>query len=100
MGVGHTVGALRDFGNQSSASFMFAFDKLVKSGSVNVGENGLFVTMGPGAGLEMAMWTAGERFTDATEAATTAARWCLSKSFDSDGVRRMEQAKCSQRADA
>jgi predicted naringenin-chalcone synthase len=57
-----TVDALRDFGNQSSSSFLFAFDRLVRSGACSVGDAGLFVTMGPGAGLEMAMWTAGERF--------------------------------------
>jgi predicted naringenin-chalcone synthase len=57
-----TVDSLRDFGNQSSSSFIFAFDKLVKSGACSVNDAGLFVTMGPGAGLEMAMWTAGERF--------------------------------------
>mmetsp|Transcript_71989 Transcript_71989/g.198656 ORF Transcript_71989/g.198656 Transcript_71989/m.198656 type:complete len:981 (+) Transcript_71989:100-3042(+) len=58
----HSVAALRDFGNQSSPSFMFAFDKLAKSNTVNDGDLGLFVTMGPGAGLELAAWTAGARF--------------------------------------
>jgi len=71
--VPHTVGALRDFGNQSSSSFMFAFDKLVKTGTVRSGDNGLFVTMGPGAGLEMAMWTAGERFGEADHAVAAVA---------------------------
>jgi len=51
-----TVDSLRDFGNQSSSSFMFTFDKLVKSGVCSVNDAGLW------AGLEMAMWTAGERF--------------------------------------
>jgi len=62
--VPHTVESLREFGNQSSSSFMFAFDKLVNSGRVSAGDAGLFVTMGPGAGLEMAMWTAGEKFSE------------------------------------
>jgi len=71
--VAHTVESLRDFGNQSSSSFMFAFDKLVRTRTVRAGDNGLFVTMGPGAGLEMAMWTAGERFEEAARAARAAA---------------------------
>lgn len=58
-----TCKALREFGNQSSCSFFFAFDNLVNSGTVHQGDVGLFVTMGPGAGLEMALWTAGPRFT-------------------------------------
>jgi len=58
----YTVQALRDYGNQSSVSIMFAFDNLVKSGNVKFGDCGLLVTMGPGAGLEMALWTAGHRF--------------------------------------
>jgi len=62
-----TVEALRDYGNQSSCSIMFAFDKLVKRGNVCDGDVGLFVTMGPGAGLEMALWTAGDRFQHSTQ---------------------------------
>ena len=58
----YTVQALEDYGNQSSSSFMFAFHKLVESGRVHCGDLGLFVTMGPGAGLESALWTAGKRF--------------------------------------
>lgn len=58
----YTIKALREYGNQSSCSFMFAFDNLVKSGKVRADDVGIFVTMGPGAGLEMALWTAGERF--------------------------------------
>lgn len=68
--VPHTVASLREFGNQSSTSFMFAFDKLLRSGAVSSGDSGLFVTMGPGAGLEMAMWTAGERFGHGAAAAS------------------------------
>eukprot|EP00931_Biecheleriopsis_adriatica_P006032 TRINITY_DN1074_c0_g1_i3.p1 TRINITY_DN1074_c0_g1~~TRINITY_DN1074_c0_g1_i3.p1 ORF type:complete len:960 (-),score=206.23 TRINITY_DN1074_c0_g1_i3:367-3246(-) len=58
----YTVQALRDYGNQSSVSILFAFNNLVKSGDVCEGDNGLLITMGPGAGLEMAMFTAGKRF--------------------------------------
>lgn len=59
-----TCKALREYGNQSSCSFFFAFDNLVKSGTVCAGDLGIFVTMGPGAGLEMALFTAGKRFTE------------------------------------
>jgi len=58
----YTVEALRGFGNQSSTSILFAFHNLVKSGHVTAGDLGMLITMGPGAGLEMAMWTAGKRF--------------------------------------
>jgi predicted naringenin-chalcone synthase len=57
----YTHQALRDFGNQSSCSFAYAFDKLVKSQNARAGDQGAFVTMGPGAGFELAVWTAGER---------------------------------------
>jgi len=59
-----TCKALREYGNQSSCSFFFAFDNLVKGGTVCAGDLGIFVTMGPGAGLEMALFTAGKRFTE------------------------------------
>uniref|UniRef100_A0A7S1A139 Uncharacterized protein n=1 Tax=Noctiluca scintillans TaxID=2966 RepID=A0A7S1A139_NOCSC len=58
----YTIKALKEYGNQSSTSFFFAFHNLVKSGNVREGDMGNFVTMGPGAGLEMALWTAGPRF--------------------------------------
>jgi len=70
----YTVGALRDYGNQSSCSILFVFDKLVKSKKVHCGDLGLFVTMGPGAGLEMSLWTAGERFPPSTKKATATLR--------------------------
>jgi len=63
----HTAAALRKFGNQSSASFMFAFSELLqgigeKQTEASPGDLGAFVTMGPGAGFEFAMWQAGPRF--------------------------------------
>jgi len=63
----YTVGALKAYGNQSSCSIMFAFDNLVKSNKVSSGDLGAFITMGPGAGLEMALWTAGDRFSPGTQ---------------------------------
>jgi len=59
--VPYTVEALRDFGNQSSCSFMFAFHNLVKSGAAKAEDLGSFITMGPGAGLETALWIARQR---------------------------------------
>jgi len=70
----YTVAALRDYGNQSSCSILFAFDNLVKAKKVHCGDLGLFVTMGPGAGLEMALWTAGERFPQSTKKVTATLR--------------------------
>eukprot|EP00930_Biecheleria_cincta_P045451 TRINITY_DN31319_c0_g1_i1.p1 TRINITY_DN31319_c0_g1~~TRINITY_DN31319_c0_g1_i1.p1 ORF type:complete len:820 (-),score=141.65 TRINITY_DN31319_c0_g1_i1:315-2774(-) len=58
----YAVEALRSYGNQSSASIMFAFHKLVQSNNVHADDYGLLVSMGPGAGLEMAMFTAGTKF--------------------------------------
>eukprot|EP00931_Biecheleriopsis_adriatica_P052529 TRINITY_DN3057_c0_g1_i1.p1 TRINITY_DN3057_c0_g1~~TRINITY_DN3057_c0_g1_i1.p1 ORF type:complete len:947 (-),score=201.21 TRINITY_DN3057_c0_g1_i1:112-2952(-) len=65
----YTVQALRDYGNQSSCSILFAFHNLVQSGDVYAGDNGVLITMGPGAGLEMSMFTAGSRFPMRSEAA-------------------------------
>ena len=39
-----TGDSLRDFG---FSSFMFTFDRLVKTGVCSVNDSGLFVTMGP-----------------------------------------------------
>merc|ERR1740121_2037086 len=41
---------------------------------VHLGDLGLFVTMGPGAGLEMALWTAGERFPPSAQKPTATLR--------------------------
>ena len=58
-----TVRALKRYGNQSSASFLFAFDEMLDAPSNAIVPNdcGAFVTMGPGAGIEFALWTAGSR---------------------------------------
>lgn len=58
-----TVRALKRYGNNSSASFMFAFSELLEHppSVVSPGDLGVFLTMGPGAGLELGLWTAGTR---------------------------------------
>jgi hypothetical protein len=58
-----TVRALKRYGNNSSTSFFFAFDEWLGKPPCTIapGDPGAFVTMGPGTGLEMCLWTAGSR---------------------------------------
>ena len=58
-----TVRALKRYGNQSSASFMFAYPEFLQHPpcAIAVGDCGAFITMGPGAGIEVCLWTAGAR---------------------------------------
>jgi predicted naringenin-chalcone synthase len=51
----HTTGVLRDFGNVSSGSFLFSYDRLLQEGVVRPGENGVLMTMGPGSTIETAL---------------------------------------------
>mmetsp|Transcript_112697 Transcript_112697/g.198928 ORF Transcript_112697/g.198928 Transcript_112697/m.198928 type:complete len:1069 (-) Transcript_112697:284-3490(-) len=58
-----TQEALRHYGNNSSGSFMFAFEKMLGAppcGTIVPGDLGAFMTMGPGAGFEFCLWSAGE----------------------------------------
>jgi alkylresorcinol/alkylpyrone synthase/polyketide synthase Type III len=48
----HTITVLRDFGNVSSASFLFSFERLLEEQVVSEGDNGVMITIGPGAQLE------------------------------------------------
>jgi len=50
--VRHTTGVLRDYGNLSSGSFLFSYDRLRAEGAMNPGEFGIFMTMGPGSTIE------------------------------------------------
>jgi len=61
--LGPTVRTLMKYGNQSSASFMFAFAEFLQlpPSDVDVGDIGAFITMGPGAGVECCLWSAGQR---------------------------------------
>ncbi|MFF8562678.1 3,5-dihydroxyphenylacetyl-CoA synthase DpgA [Streptomyces albidoflavus] len=53
--VRHTTGVLRDYGNLSSGSFLFSFERLLAEGAVEKGDLGVFMTMGPGSTIETAL---------------------------------------------
>jgi len=51
----HTTSVLRDFGNMSSGSFLFSYERLLQEGRVEPGDYGVMMTMGPGATIEAAL---------------------------------------------
>lgn len=53
--VRHTTGVLRDYGNLSSGSFLFSYERLVEEGTVTPGDYGVLMTMGPGSTIETAL---------------------------------------------
>ncbi len=53
--VRHTIGVLRDYGNLSSGSFLFSYERLLQEGVVEPGDYGVLMTMGPGSTLETAL---------------------------------------------
>ena len=53
--VRHTTGVLRDYGNLSSGSFLFSYDRLAESGVMDRGDHVVFMTMGPGSTIETAL---------------------------------------------
>lgn len=53
--VRHTLAVLRHFGNVSSGSFLFSYERLFNEKSVLVGDYSVMMTMGPGATIEMAL---------------------------------------------
>ncbi|WP_267244930.1 3,5-dihydroxyphenylacetyl-CoA synthase DpgA [Streptomyces sp. PR69] len=53
--VRHTTGVLRDHGNVSSGSFLFSYERLRAEDIAAPGEYGVFMTMGPGSTIEMAL---------------------------------------------
>ncbi|MBL1118961.1 type III polyketide synthase [Streptomyces sp. 110] len=53
--VRHTVGVLRDYGNVSSGSFLFSYERLLDEGVAEPGEYGVLMTMGPGSTIETAL---------------------------------------------
>ncbi|MEV7612048.1 3,5-dihydroxyphenylacetyl-CoA synthase DpgA [Streptomyces sp. NPDC089799] len=53
--VRHTVSVLRDYGNLSSGSFLFSYERLAQEKVVNPGEYGVLMTMGPGSTIECAL---------------------------------------------
>jgi 3,5-dihydroxyphenylacetyl-CoA synthase len=53
--VRHTIGVLRDYGNLSSGSALFSYERLLAEGVTEPGDYGVFMTMGPGSTIEMAL---------------------------------------------
>lgn len=53
--VRHTIGILQDYGNVSSGSFLFSYERLLNEGVVNKADHGVMMTMGPGSTIEMAL---------------------------------------------
>lgn len=53
--VRHTTGVLADFGNLSSASFLFSYRRLLADRVTRPGDHGVLMTMGPGSTIETAL---------------------------------------------
>jgi 3,5-dihydroxyphenylacetyl-CoA synthase len=51
----HTSSVLRNYGNVSSGSFLFSYQLLVDEGRIAPGDHCVFMTMGPGSTIEMAL---------------------------------------------
>ncbi|WP_051187898.1 3,5-dihydroxyphenylacetyl-CoA synthase DpgA [Nocardia tenerifensis] len=51
----HTTGVLRDFGNLSSGSFLFSYERLLDETVACRGDYGVLMTMGPGSTIETAL---------------------------------------------
>jgi 3,5-dihydroxyphenylacetyl-CoA synthase len=53
--VRHTTGVLADYGNLSSGSFLFSYERLTSENVVQPGDYGVLMTMGPGSTIETAL---------------------------------------------
>jgi 3,5-dihydroxyphenylacetyl-CoA synthase len=53
--VRHTTGVMRDYGNLSSGSFLFSYERLLSEKVVEPGDYGVLMTMGPGSTIETAL---------------------------------------------
>lgn len=53
--VRHTTDVLRDYGNLSSGSFLFSYQRLVRERVIRRGDHGVLMTMGPGSTIETAL---------------------------------------------
>ncbi|MFJ1754887.1 3,5-dihydroxyphenylacetyl-CoA synthase DpgA [Kitasatospora sp. NPDC088134] len=51
----HTTGVLRDYGNLSSGSFLFSYQRLLAEGAAEPGDHCVLMTMGPGSTIETAL---------------------------------------------
>jgi predicted naringenin-chalcone synthase len=57
----HTIGVLHDYGNLSSGSFLFSYQRLIAERKIKDGDYGVIITMGPGSTIETALlqWATG-----------------------------------------
>ncbi len=53
--VRHTTAVLRDYGNLSSGSFLFSYERLLAEGVTRPRDYGVMMTMGPGSTIEAAL---------------------------------------------
>ena len=53
--VRHTRTVLREYGNLSSGSFLFSYQRLKEEAVARSGDYGVMITMGPGAQIETAL---------------------------------------------
>ncbi|WP_280692054.1 3,5-dihydroxyphenylacetyl-CoA synthase DpgA [Kitasatospora sp. GAS204B] len=53
--VRHTTSVLRDFGNLSSGSFLFSYQRLLEERAAQPGDHCVLMTMGPGSTIETAL---------------------------------------------
>jgi len=53
--VRHTLSVLRNYGNLSSASFLFSYQELCREQKIKKGDLGVSITMGPGTTIETAL---------------------------------------------
>jgi polyketide synthase Type III len=62
--VRHTVGVLSDYGNLSSGSFLFSYERLLREHVTMPGDYGVLMTMGPGSTIETALiqWLPGTQW--------------------------------------
>jgi 3,5-dihydroxyphenylacetyl-CoA synthase len=51
----HTSAVLHDYGNLSSGSFLFSFERLLDEGKAKQGDVGIMMAMGPGSTIETAL---------------------------------------------
>jgi predicted naringenin-chalcone synthase len=63
--VRHTIGVLSDYGNLSSGSFLFSYERLLRERVTQPGDYGVLMTMGPGSTIETALiqWLPGSERT-------------------------------------
>jgi polyketide synthase Type III len=63
--VRHTTGVLNDYGNLSSGSFLFSYERLLRERVTGPGDYGVLMTMGPGSTIETALiqWLSGAKRT-------------------------------------